>query len=246
MLKVYTRKYIFIYLKKITNNDFILAIKNCITGNSIKSKKIKRRDFISRTLIELAYQIQTENFNWINYENFKSTEQKIIMKETNILEANILNDIINSINEIEQSNNQNSNNNNDGDAKLDSINEHEEIKENDFTKVNKNLAKSKDTNNNDNISDYSESDENIEEDDENDLEVNGILDSILQDKKKKTSLLFDRLIKLDSFNNYEDILNDLIKKRNMKRLKVTGEDEDDLKFEKLSNKKQKKIRYPKK
>ena len=56
----------------------------------------------------------------------------------------------------------------------------------------------------------------------------------------------DRLIKLDSFNNYEDILNDLIKKRNMKRLKVTGEDEDDLKFEKLSNKKQKKIRYPKK
>ena len=59
------------------------------------------------------------------------------------------------------------------------------------------------------ISDESEIESSIEEDidDEDNLKINDILDSILEESKRKNTLLLDRIIKKENFNNYEEILN---------------------------------------
>ena len=64
------------------------------------------------------------------------------------------------------------------------------------------------------FSDDSENESSINNDKviENNFKINDILESILVECKKKNTLLLDRLIKKDNFNNYEDILNNLIKK----------------------------------
>lgn len=51
--------------KKISNNDFIYAIQNILNLNEIKNNKIKRKDYITRSLIKISLNIKEENFDWI-------------------------------------------------------------------------------------------------------------------------------------------------------------------------------------
>ena len=46
------------------------------------------------------------------------------------------------------------------------------------------------------------------------------------DENRVNNLLLDGVLKNESFNNYENLILDLIKMRNLKRKEVSGEDSD--------------------
>ena len=224
----------------------MIAIQNIIYNNEIKTKNLKRRDFITKTLIVFAKKIKDDNFEWIKYENFKKEESNIIKKELNTLNINAFADIINSINEIEiNQNNDNSNNklfNNSFDSgeKCSNLNDESSDKE----EHNNNNSET-----NEIIFDISENNSNNSFNDElseDSAEINDILEEILVDKDKKDNLLLDRLLKNEDFNRYEEIIKEAINSRTKKRSEVTN-DEEDIKESKKLLKKDKKVkfRYPK-
>ena len=64
-------------------NDFIFSMKNLIIYNEIKEQNIKRKDYISKAIINISLNTKENNLTWINYAEFKSEIYKIIEKENN-------------------------------------------------------------------------------------------------------------------------------------------------------------------
>jgi len=81
--------------------------------NDIKIKNIKRRDYITKTLISFAKNYNYKKFEWIDYDKFKEKQIEIIKGGTNINNFNTLNNIINNINETLE----------DGESRSDKIND---------------------------------------------------------------------------------------------------------------------------
>ena len=96
-------------------------------------------------------------------------------------------------------------------------------------------------------SDYNgNSDPNPNSDDGKDIkDVSDIIHLKSSKKDRLNTLLLDRLLKKEEFNNYSDLIKDTINKRNGKRSEPTNND-DDIKLFKKDNKGKKKIIYPKK
>ena len=44
--------------KKITNNNFLIAIRNILINNEIKKRSVARKDVVTRTLIEISKNIK--------------------------------------------------------------------------------------------------------------------------------------------------------------------------------------------
>jgi len=57
--------------------------------NEIKTTTIKRRDYISKTLIKFSKSLDGNNFSWITYDNFIEEENNIISKENEFLIINL-------------------------------------------------------------------------------------------------------------------------------------------------------------
>ena len=62
--------------------------KNLLNLNEIKINKIKRKDFITRTLIKISLNMDNENFNWITYEEYKKAQKEIIAIDIDIIDNN--------------------------------------------------------------------------------------------------------------------------------------------------------------
>ena len=99
--------------KKINSNNVLTAITNIISYSEIKIKNIKRRDYITKTLISFAKNYNYKKFGWIDYDKFKEKELEIIKGGTNINNFNTLNNILNNLNETVE----------DGESKLDKNND---------------------------------------------------------------------------------------------------------------------------
>ena len=83
--------------KKITNTNFIYAIRNIFINYELKKETIRRKDYITRSLIKIANQIDYNNYIWIDFKNFKY-EESVIIKESKLNEKdNINNDLLDSI-----------------------------------------------------------------------------------------------------------------------------------------------------
>ena len=61
----------FIPKVKMSCNDFINVINDLITKNEIKNNEIIRKDFITKTLINIALDICEDEFIWISYDKYK-------------------------------------------------------------------------------------------------------------------------------------------------------------------------------
>ena len=94
---------------KISNKDFLYCIKNILNLNEIKINKIKRKDFITRTLIKISLNMDNENFNLITYKEYKKTQKEIIAIDTDIIDNNTLENLIDSINELNLKNKEENN-----------------------------------------------------------------------------------------------------------------------------------------
>ena len=66
-------------------NDFLNAVKNLIKNNEIKNPEIIRKDYISKTLISIALDINDECFTWITYDKYKEVFNSIVNKEKNLI-----------------------------------------------------------------------------------------------------------------------------------------------------------------
>ena len=95
---------------KISNKDFLYCIKNILNLNEIKINKIKRKDFIARSLIKISLDMDNDNFNWITYEEYKKIQKEIIAIDTDIIDNNTLENLIDSINELNLKNKEDKNN----------------------------------------------------------------------------------------------------------------------------------------
>jgi len=111
--------------------------------NDIKIKNIKRRDYITKTLISFAKNYNYKKFEWIDYDKFKEKQIEIIKGGTNINNFNTLNNIINNIYETVEDGESKSNKINDIDLNPNSI----KSDNNDINSVDENY----DLGNNDNI-----------------------------------------------------------------------------------------------
>ena len=66
---------------KMSCNDFLNVVKNLIKNNEIKNPEIIRNDYISKTLISIALDINDECFTWITYDKYKEVFNSIVNKD---------------------------------------------------------------------------------------------------------------------------------------------------------------------
>ena len=86
--------------KKITFNNFIIAIRNIFINYEIKNNSLIRKDFVTKTLIAYSKTLKKNKYTWLDYSSFENLQKKIIAKANNTLEDNEINNIINSINNL--------------------------------------------------------------------------------------------------------------------------------------------------
>ena len=190
--------------KKISNNNFIIALRNIIINYETKKSEIKRKDFICKTLIEYSKNINKNKFNWISYKEFKESEIKVIKKYNNELEIDVINELINSINHfnLNESENKIIEDNNNIDI---NVNKVLNFEENSINKIE--LSDIKKEENSESFDDieinYNSGDDDEENNPEKELKNDDSIDY-------KTSSLFERLI----LNNKGFIYKDLIIKLN--------------------------------
>lgn len=77
--------------QKISNINFIIAIRNIVLNYETKNYKMIRYDFVTKTLIEIAYSIKYDDYNWIYYQKFKSIENENIKKSDEFISNNQIN-----------------------------------------------------------------------------------------------------------------------------------------------------------
>ena len=88
--------------RKTTSFDFITSIQSILYKNFIKIENIKRRDYITQALINISININNNNFEWIQLEDFKNKETKIISSKNSHLKNNLLEEFIKTVNDIEE------------------------------------------------------------------------------------------------------------------------------------------------
>ena len=238
---------------KLSPNDFINVMKNILTHNEIKKQNIIRKDYIAKALANIALELEENDLEWLKYDQFKIKLKNLLEEEEQGKNnVNIITEMIDKLDlleenesNIEESNkikseeenseledeisNLNENNNDINNKNVDNI---DLINEEEEKKDNNNLENENEIDNNSNIS-----------------ETNNInsIDELCSNYELHKASLLDRLL---INNNLNESLKNIIlecKKNFGKRIKVTGESDDDEYFEKLMNKtKIKKIRYPKK
>ena len=79
---------------KMSSYDFINVISDLITKNEIKNNEIIRKDFITKTLINIALDICEDEFIWITYDKYKEIFNSIINKEKIQNNINIMKDLL--------------------------------------------------------------------------------------------------------------------------------------------------------
>ena len=87
-------------IKKITLNNFIISIRNIMINYEIKKDSLIRRDFETKSLISYAKTIKKSNYKWLDYSTFENLEKKVITEYNNNSDINVVNEIINSINNL--------------------------------------------------------------------------------------------------------------------------------------------------
>ena len=181
--------------------------------------------------------MDNDNFNWITYEEYKKIQKEIIAIDTDIIDNNTLENLIDSINELNLKNKEDKNN----------------LLLNDNTEDNINIGNKFDNLEEDiEINDYFKDDEHslgeiineniIEESDsskEEDIEDINIC-NLLKEKNRLSIDLLDRILEKVSLDNYEGIIKIIkLKKRKQKRDKVSGESDDEKFIEKTRKNKSK-------
>lgn len=86
--------------KRVSYAYFINSIKNIIIIYKIKKDSIKRKDYITRTLIKITINIKNKDFNWIGCDFFKNEESKIIKENNTEWDVNEIYFLIDSINDL--------------------------------------------------------------------------------------------------------------------------------------------------
>ena len=191
--------------RKIIGNDFLVALQSILNFNEIKNNKIIRKDFVTRTLIKIASSISDSNFNWITYDYFKNEELKIICKGINLYDYNAANNILKSMNDLEEEEQESNKEENNTESLNDISNDNDDM----------NVISINDIDKEEETSNFNENDE------KNDTkELN--FELLLENMNRSDTLLLDRLLKKDNMDNYKYIIEDIRKKGKRK----STEDED--------------------
>jgi len=186
--------------KRHSNLNFIISLRNIILNYETKSDKIIRKDYVTKSLIEYTKSLENKDFIWLTYEKFKIIEKKIIEKENKNINADVVKDLIESINNLNIFENNEISKNNEN---LHMINMEQDL-ENDFIDI-----ENGEVNN-------SEESENIENEKS---DVNNI-------DNYNNMELYDRLLKDNRFAKYGKYIHELKKeKKQNKRLHLGDSDE---------------------
>ena len=95
------------------NTNFIHAVRNVILNYELKKDSIIRKDYVSKALLKFVKEIDYNNYKWIEYDTFKKEEFKIL-KESNNMNVKVidnLNESLNNLNIMKAKNLFNENNN---------------------------------------------------------------------------------------------------------------------------------------
>ena len=117
--------------KKITNNN-IISMRNVILNYETKINTIKRKDYITKSLICKAKTLQKNKYKWLSYDDIVELEKKTINEENKDININIVEELIKSINNINLDN-ENSNNNNEEEMLINNENHNNSIEENEIS-----------------------------------------------------------------------------------------------------------------
>ena len=218
-------------------------MKNILNINEVKLNKIRRKDYITRSLKKFADDFEIDNIKWITFEEFKKTQREIIAKDKDITDDLTLEKICSEINDLDLEIEEEKNKiNTDNNLKN---NENEELEINDSL-INDEL-------------DNSKSEDNIKEN--NDIKENNLIEEnsfedanicqLLEDKNRLNTGLLNRLLNNEAFAQYKDIIVNAKKNNTKKRIRVSGDSDDEELIKNLYEKAEKKnvkrqIRYPKK
>ena len=218
-------------------------MQNILNINEVKLNKISRKDYITRSLKKFAYDFEVDNIKWITFEEFKKTEREIIAIDKDIVDDLTLEKICSEINDLDLGKEEEKNEiNTEYNLKN---NENEELEINDSL-INDELNNSI---NDINTKENQDSKENIL------IEENSFEDAnicqLLEDKNRLNTGLLDRLLNNEAFDQYKEIIVKLKKNKTKKRIRVSGESDDEELIKNLYEKAEKKnikrqIRYPKK
>ena len=66
----------------------------------LKKESIVRKDYVTKTLLKYVEEIDYNNYKWIEYDSFKKEEFKIIKKTNNNLKVEAIDDLIESLNNL--------------------------------------------------------------------------------------------------------------------------------------------------
>ena len=203
--------------KRTSNINFIISMKNIINNSEIKKNDLIRKDYVTKTLISYANNINNKKYKWLEYNRFIELEKEIINKN-GITESNAVNNLTDELNALNLEENNvilsqfevsDYDNNLNNQFDIQSLDE-----------SNNSISKKEEKLENDSISSQSE---------DFDGDYNGIP-------------LFDRIIEDERFINYKDIISDL-KIKSGKRSEMINDNED---FIDLPLDRKVKMSYPKK
>ena len=203
--------------KRTSNINFIISMRNIINNSEIKKNDLIRKDYVTKTLISYANNINNKKYKWLEYNRFIELEKEIINKN-GITESNAVNNLTDELNALNLEENNvilsqfevsDYDNNLNNQFDIQSLDE-----------SNNSISKKEEKLENDSISSQSEDFDG----DYNDIP------------------LFDRIIEDERFINYKDIISDL-KIKSGKRSEMINDNED---FIDLPLDRKVKMSYPKK
>ena len=73
-----------------TNNNFIISIRNIIVNYETKSENIIRKDYVTKSLITYSKTIKKNKYEWLKYEKIKELEKKTILESNDNIEINVV------------------------------------------------------------------------------------------------------------------------------------------------------------
>ena len=75
----------------------MISIRNILLKNEIKKENVIRKNYIKRTVVEIAKSIKRNEYTWITYDEFKEKENKIINTINNNLDINAVEELISQL-----------------------------------------------------------------------------------------------------------------------------------------------------
>lgn len=85
--------------KRTSNINFIISMRNIINNSEIKKNDLIRKDYVTKTLISYANNINNKKYKWLEYNRFIELEKEIINKN-GITESNAVNNLIDELNAL--------------------------------------------------------------------------------------------------------------------------------------------------